>query len=253
MDTTSMERHRIERVRREPKRRTLTVQRAFALTPKMRRIAFVSPELADFVSPAPDDHVKLFVPDPGAPGGVAARDYTPRAFDGRTLTIDFALHEAGPATAWALAARPGDTIGIGGPRGSLMVADDFDFYLLVGDETALPAIGRRLEALRPGVPVATLVVVDGPDEIQTISTRADWRPVWVSRAGRDGDDAALLIAALAAWRRPEGDGYVWIGGEAGAARALKTCMLEERGHPAAWLKAAGYWVRGRPGESEKLG
>lgn len=253
MDITNPERHRIERVRREPKRRILTVRRAFPLTPSMRRIEFVSPDLADFASPAPDDHVKLFVPDPGSPGGVAMRDYTPRAFDGERLTIDFALHDAGPATAWARAAEPGATLQIGGPRGSLIVADDFDFYLMIGDETALPAIGRRLEGLRPGVPAATLVLVDGPDEIQAFDTRADWRPVWVSRAGRDADDASLLLAALAAWRAPEGDGYVWIAAEAQAARALKAHMLVERGHPPAWLKAAGYWVRGAPGESEKLG
>ena len=80
------------------------------------------------------------------------RDYTPRAFDaaGNRLTIDFALHDAGPATAWALNARPGETLLIGGPRGSTVVPDDFDFYLLAGDETALPSIGRRLESPASG-------------------------------------------------------------------------------------------------------
>ena len=182
------------------------------------------------------------------------RDYTPRAWDaaGETLTIDFAVHEAGPATAWALGARPGDPLEIGGPRGSLVVADDFDHYLLVGDETALPAIGRRVEGLRPGVPVTTLVVVDDADETQTFATRADWRPIWVARSGRDRDDAALLREALDKWAPPQGDGYVWIAAEAEAARALKAHMLEERGHPKAWLKAAGYWVSGKAGESEKM-
>ena len=225
-----------------------------ALTPKTRRIVFVSPELADFVSLGADDHIKVFAPDPASPQGVAMRDYTPRAFDiaGRALTIDFVLHEAGPASDWAREARPGDTLDIGGPRGSMVVADDFDHYLLVGDETALPAIGRRVEGLRPGVPVTTIVVVDGPEEAQAFETRADLRPVWLFRSEAGGDDAGRLLDAGRRWAPPPGDGYVWIGAEARAARALKTHMLEERGHPKAWLKASGYWVRGRAGESEKL-
>ncbi|MGO9741429.1 MAG: siderophore-interacting protein [Roseiarcus sp.] len=127
------------------------------------------------------------------------------------MTIDCALHEAGPATAWALAAKPGDALDIGGPRGSLVAPDDFDAYLLVGDETALPAIGRRVEGLRAGVAVTTVVVVDGPDEVQDFDTRADWRSIWLFR---DGDDGARLRDALASWAPPAGDGYVWIAAEA---------------------------------------
>ena len=134
----------------------------------------------------------------------------------------------------------------------MVVADDFDHYLLIGDETALPAIGRRVEDLRPGVPVTTIVVVDDPNEVQTFVTRADWRPVWLFRSGRECGDAALLREALEAWTPPQGDGYVWIAAEAQAARTLKTHMLEERRHPKAWLKAAGYWVKGKAGESEKF-
>ena len=162
------------------------------------------------------------------------------------------LHDAGPASDWAREARPGDTLDIGGPRGSMVVADDFDHYLLFGDETALPAIGRRVEGLRPGVPVTTIVVVDGPEEAQASETRADWRPVWLFRSEAGGDDAGRLLDAVRRWAPPPGDGYVWIGAEAPAARALKTHILEERGHPKAWLKASGYWVQGRAGESEKL-
>lgn len=246
-------RHRVERLRREPKRRRLTVARREALTPGMLRIEFASPDLADFDSRSPDDHIKLFVPDASSPQGVVMRDYTPRAFDAarQTLTIDFALHDAGPATLWAKGAKPGDAIEIGGPRGSVVVADDFDFYLLVGDETALPAIGRRVEGLRAGVPVTTAVVVDSPADVQRFATRADWRPLWVYRC-RDGrDDAALLLEALANWAAPAGDGYVWIAAEASVARPLKAYMLDARAHPKAWLKSAGYWVRGKPGESDK--
>jgi NADPH-dependent ferric siderophore reductase len=217
------------------------------ITPNMLRIRFTSADLHDFESLAPDDHVKVFVPNPLG-GEPCRRDYTPRAFDAArgTLTIDFALHDAGPATAWALAAQPGDRIEIGGPRGSLVVADDFDWYLLLGDETALPAIGRWVESRRAGVPVKTIVVVGDNAERQDFATRADWDATWVSRSGGQGDDARLLQAAVAAWGPlPEGDGYVWIAAEARVARALRTYVSETLGHPKGWMKASGYWMVGQ--------
>ena len=232
------------------RRRTLAVAAVDDLTPRLRRIRVTSPDLADFASAAPDDHVKLFLPASAGDGGgsveACMRDYTPRAFDpGReTLTIDFALHEAGPATRWALAARVGDALEIGGPRGSVVVADDFDWYLLIGDETALPAIGRRVEGLRAGVPVITVAVIGTAAEAQAVETRADWRPAWVARDGGARDDATLLRAALAELRFPAGDGYVWIAAEARTARSLRSYMIETRGHPADWVKASGYWLRG---------
>lgn len=247
-------RHQAEKFRQEPKRRALTVVQATDLTPHMRRIVLSSPELKDFVSRSPDDHIKLFFADPASAKGMVMRDYTPRRFDAarQQLTIDFALHEAGPATQWALNAAPGQKLEIGGPRGSLIVPDDFDYYLLIGDESALPSIGRRLEELRAGVKVTSLIVVDGPQDVQNIETRADWTPVWLFRSGQHGEDGALMRDAARNWAAPQGDGYVWIGAEARAARLMRDYMLEERGHPKNWLKASGYWVRGQAGAAEKF-
>jgi NADPH-dependent ferric siderophore reductase len=240
-------RHHVLKVRRETRRRLVTVAATELITPRMLRILFTSSDLHDFESLAPDDHVKLFVPNP-AGGDPCRRDYTPRAFDAArgTITIDFALHEAGPATFWALTAQPGDEIEIGGPRGSTIVADDFDWYLLIGDETALPAIGRRVESLRADVPVRTIAVVNDDEERQNFSTWADWEAVWVSRAGQQADDATLLLAALkATGPLPKGDGYVWIAAEARVARTLRTYVSETLGQPAEWLKASGYWTIGQ--------
>ena len=76
------QRHRIERIRREPKAATDARLRLDTVTPKMRRIEFASPELADFVQPRRRTTTsRCSSPDPAAPQGVAMRDYTPRAFD----------------------------------------------------------------------------------------------------------------------------------------------------------------------------
>lgn len=110
------------RVRHETRRRTLTVSAVNQLTLGVRRIVLRSPELHDFVSAAPDGHIKLFITED------EKRDYTPRAFHRAAgeLTIDFALHDAGPATDWAVRASVGDILEIGGPRGSMIVIRPYD-------------------------------------------------------------------------------------------------------------------------------
>ena len=244
--------HQITRVRHELRRRTLTVAGIEHVTPGMKRVHFTCPDLADFPSVGFDDHIKMFIPGAAAPGerGIM-RDFTPRAFDrtAGTIALDYALHDAGPAIDWAVAAAVGDTLEIGGPRGSAIVPDDFDWYWLIGDETALLAIGRRLEELRAGAPVTSVVLVDSEAEAQAIPTRAAWSARWIVRDGRD--DAATLAAVLAELPLPAGDGFVWIAAEAGAARAARG-VVEAKGHPSAWLKAAGYWQRGAVGVHVKL-
>ena len=251
-----MSRHQITRMRHELRRRKLTVAGIEDVTPGMRRVHFTSPDLSDFPSVGFDDHVKMFVPGTAREGERGTmRDFTPRRFDAAagTIALDYALHGssdgAGPAVAWAVAAKIGDTLEIGGPRGSAIVPDDFDWYWLIGDETALPAIGRRLEELRPDVPVTTIVLVDDAAEAQVIDTKADWSAHWIVRAG--SDDAATLAAAVAELALPSGDGFVWIAAEAGVARIVRAAV-EAKGHPREWLKASGYWQRGDAGVHVKL-
>lgn len=254
-------RHDIAKVRRDIRRRHGVVSELEMLSPRMRRITFTSPDFADFESPSPDDHVKVFFPAIASDGAatVSARDYTPRAFDleRRTLTLDFVLHAAGPATSWARTARVGDTLEIAGPRGSTIVADDFDWYLLVGDTSALPAIGRRVETLRDGVPVTTVVMLDDDADVQAFTTGAAWQPQWLVRrpgpAAEDGaGDASAILAALDGLPLHQGDGFVWVAGETAVARAVRRYLIEQRQHPPAWLKASAYWTRGRA-EREAVG
>ena len=88
-------------------------------------------DLEGFNSLGFDDHVKLFFPDgttnaEGAPD-MLSRDFTPRRYDAaaNTLEIDFAIHDAGPATRWAAQAKPGDALTLGGPRGSFIIPTAF--------------------------------------------------------------------------------------------------------------------------------
>lgn len=244
-------RHQSTRRRHELKRRRVTVGRVETLTPRMRRIEFTSPDLGDFVSLSPDDHVKIFFPDGDSP---AMRDFTPRRFDNgaSTLIIDFALHEAGPAAEWAAQATVGDDIEIGGPRGSHVIPDDFDWYLLVADESALPAMGRWLEELRAEVPVTTIALIADEGEVQSIDTKAVWSPSWLFRGDAHERDAELVREALQKFEAPSGDGFVWIAGEASLARAARGYVLDVLHHPRPWMKASGYWQRGDRGRHVEL-
>jgi len=102
----------------------------------------------------------------------ALRTYTVRAFDAAAgeLTIDFVHHgNTGLAGPWAAAARPGDPLLLLGPGGAYSPDPTADWHLLVGDESALPAIGAALERVPAGVPVLTLVEIDGPADEQELN------------------------------------------------------------------------------------
>lgn len=239
----------ITRHRFDTRRRTLTVADKRWLTPHMIRIVLTGEDLAGFTSLAPDDHIKLFF-DTGAEAP-QMRDYTPRAFDETSLTLDFAVHQAGPATDWAIGAGPGDLLTIGGPRGSAVVTGAFDWWLLIGDETALPAIGRWAEELPAGARLTTLVAIPSVDDRQVFASRATLESRWVIRPEVDSHQPGALLAAARGLVMPPGRGFVWIAAEAGVARALRDHFTQDRGHPLACIKAAGYWTSGRADASDK--
>jgi NADPH-dependent ferric siderophore reductase len=247
-----MTEHRITRVRHEITRRQLTVREVTRLTPAMLRMTLQGDELDGFYSASPDDHIKLFVP--GAAGEIERRDYTPRHYDAQagTLAIDFALHHAGPATRWALQAKAGDGIEIAGPRGSTLIPWSFDWYLLLGDETALPAIGRRIEEAPAGVKIISMVTVTGPREVQLFETKADHTALWVYRPAALADEPGPMLVALNELQLPEGEGFIWLAAEARVAKAARHYIENSRGHQRQWMKASGYWAKGVADSHVKL-
>ncbi|WP_029870637.1 siderophore-interacting protein [Rhizobium leguminosarum] len=241
----------IERIRHDTRRRLLKVESVVDITPSMRRVVLAGDDLADFISLGADDHIKIFIPT--ADGGEERRDYTPRRYDNaeRRLTIDFALHEAGPVTKWAIDANPGDRLEIGGPRGSAVVSKTVKRWLLIGDETALPAIGRRIEESGAGTVVTTIAAVTGPSEEQTFETSAELHVRWAHRPLSQATDAAALLKLLSTVDiQPET--FIWVAAEASVTRDIRAYLLE-RGCPLGWIKASGYWVFGKADTTEKFG
>jgi NADPH-dependent ferric siderophore reductase len=233
----------VQRVRHELKRREVTVARAEQLSPGFRAITFTSPALADFVSASFDDHVKLFLP---AGGELVGRDYTPRRWQpgGTELTIEFALHGHGPASEWARQAAPGQPAVIGGPRGSFVVPLDYDWHLLAGDASALPAIHRRLEELPAGSRAIVRIHAD-PADRRTFPSAATLDLQWV-------DSADALVQAVRAVALPAGEGYAWCAGEASSMAALRDAVLVDKRHPKEAARIAAYWKRGASAHHQDL-
>jgi len=252
---TTVDTQTIHRVMHEIKRRRLEVLRVVDLTPRMRRITLGGQELAGFVSLGTDDHVKLLFPQNAAETAAletlvlgagktdqpmpAMRDYTPRRYDldSLELDIDFVLHGDGPASTWAEQAEPGQFLHIGGPRGSMIVPDIFDSYLLIGDETALPAIARRLEGLAANRRALVIIEVANGAEQQRLESAAQVNVIWVLRDGGKNN----LLTTVKQLQVPSGDLYAWIATETKVSRQIRRVLLDEHGLDDQFVKAVGYW------------
>lgn len=260
--------HVITRVSHPLRYRRLHVRDVAPLSRRMRRMHLVGDDLAGFTTAAFDDHVKVFVPGddgrlpepvvgerslsfPGVEGPPPGRDFTVRHHDERqgVLTLDMGVYGPGPASRWAADARPGSVIGVAGPRGSGVISDTFDWYLLIGDEAALPAIARAVETLPASRRVVVIAEVDGSEDEQPITTRDGLDVRWIHRSATR---EALLPAVVADLALPAGQGFAWVAGEATLARAVRRVLIDGHHLDARWIKASAYWRQGAAGRHEVL-
>ncbi len=238
------------RVRHEgARRRELKVARVDRIAAHMIRVTFGG-DMEGFLSLGFDDHLKLFFPDgsldaEGQPQ-LVGRDYTPRRHDAATgtLEVDFAIHDAGPATRWAEQAAPGQTLPAGGPRGSFVVPFAFDWHLLIADDTGLPAVSRRLAEFPAGTRAVVIAEVDGPADQIPLDSQANVTIAWAYRDGAPAGASDALSRALREVTLPQGDFHAWVACESLVAKALRAQLLAEHGANPKWMRASGYWRRG---------
>jgi NADPH-dependent ferric siderophore reductase len=171
------------------------------------------------------------------------RTYTVRAWDPelRELTLDFVIHgDEGLAGPWAVRVQQGEIVRFLGPGGAYAPDADADWHLLVGDESALPAIAASLEAMPDGAKVYAFVEIEGPDEEQKIAS--DVEVVWLHRGDRPIGEA--LVEAVRALEFPEGRVCAFVHGEAGFVKELRRLLRVEREIPREDLSISGYWRLG---------
>jgi NADPH-dependent ferric siderophore reductase len=251
----------IQRIRHPFSARHVQLLARESISPGFVRLTLGGPELSGFVSAGFDDHVKLILPQAGLekprlPDMIdgrphfdgerpTMRDYTPLRFDAanNTLLMDFAVHGTGPAAQWAQSAPIGQWLGLAGPRGSLLIPADLQWHMLLGDETAMPAIERRLAEL----PAGTRAVV----RVQ-IADRADQR-AWRSAAELDLQWVDSLAEAADTLEFAPGEGFIWAAGENRTMAQLRKLLLAKPGAHPRRMRIASYWKQGEVGHHEEIG
>ncbi|MGU3361776.1 DUF2218 domain-containing protein [Methylobacterium sp. M6A4_1b] len=251
-----------------PSLREVRVRRIEDLTPHLRRITFAGRDLARY--DAPDMHIHLLIPPegqppvwpvPGAdgipvwpqgPSAPALRTYTVRRVDAAAgeIAVDFVLHDApGPGAAFAARARFGDVVGLLGPGGRGVAPADW--YLLAGDETALPAIARILERLAPeATGVAVIEVGEAADEL-TLAHPEGIALRWLHRTGAPAGSTLRLAEAVKAVPIPQDRRvFAWAGTEFETFKALRAHWRRTCGLPRDRHLAVAYWRRGHSEDAD---
>src|SRR5690625_243827 len=293
-----------------------TVVKTTQLSPTSLRITFTGDDLTDFVASGADQRINIIFPLPD--GGVAAfphfiddswyqfwralpetqrnpmRTYTVRAARPETqeIDVDFAIDPAaGPATIWAATSQPGDSVVIIGPNrrydgaaGGVEWRPDPQArrLLLVGDETAAPAICAILEGLelRSGQEVTAVIEVPTAADMLDGAAPAGASLTWLPREGaKRGDHLIKFVQSIAPqfaqtagtstghldeidvdteplWE-PAVDGrdedlnrsamYGWVAGEAKVVKSLRRYLVRDLGMDRRQVSFLGYWRLGRRG------
>ncbi|MEU6078393.1 siderophore-interacting protein [Micromonospora sp. NPDC047074] len=234
------------------------------LTPHLRRITLTGAEIDRFGYDGPDHLVRIFLaPAPGAelhlPDSAqwwpalkampeelrpVVRNYTVRRLDvaRREMDIDFVLHgDGGPASAWALTAAPGDRIGVFSDGASYAPPADTDWQLLVGDETALPAITAVLEALPAHTRAIALIEVGSAEDEIEVRTPAGATLTWLHRGDTPAGGSDVVIRALRELALPAGTPYAFVAGESAMVTTVRRHLCTERGIAKERVYFGGYW------------
>jgi len=245
--TSSIPPFSIDRRMNELRFRNVILAAREHLAPNYVRVRLEGDDLRGFDSPGADDHMRLFFPAE-MPDTVEelrsapSREYTPLSWGENWLDVEFALHgDEGVAARWAASAPIGSRISVGGPRGSAVLQGRPDSWLLVGDETAIPAI-RRFAGLIDDVPARIAIEVRGSgDEIEISAPVA---VEWIHRG--DAPAGSALIAFLEGLTESDAAGpdpFVFIAAEQQIVKPGRA-LLERWGVDTDHAIVKGYWKRG---------
>ncbi|AKM07911.1 Siderophore-interacting protein [Pelagerythrobacter marensis] len=239
-----------------PAPRTMTVLGSRKVTPNMLRLTLGGQGMVDYPPGQKGGYVKLMLLPQSEGGRPVVRTYTIRDQRHRELDIDFALHgdadhQAGPATRWALAARPGDAIEVGGPGPAKPLPAGFQHYLVAGDMAALPAIAANLEALPGDATGFVALEIQDANDRQALALPPGMQVRWLVNPA-PGSRPDLLETALRDYGWPAGSVYAWAACEFSAMRRLRSYLRQEQGLGSERLYLSSYWKSGLTEDAHKV-
>ncbi|MFI8414439.1 siderophore-interacting protein [Paeniglutamicibacter gangotriensis] len=236
------------------------------LSPHMMRLTFGGPGFANFQDKAVSDrYVKILFTKPElglqppydldalreklAPEDFPVRrTYTLRHVDleAQTVQIDFVIHgDQGIAGPWALNAKLGDQICFTSPGGLYTPNSEFDRHLLVGDESALPAISAAVEDMTEDMIGDIYLEVSGPEDEVRLDPPAGITVHWLHRGGYYTPENTKLEETVRNAEWHEGSLQVFAHGERETMKSLRAYLNGERGVDRRAMSLSAYWAYGR--------
>lgn len=290
----------------------VTLARKTLLTPSLMRCVFYGESVRKMKMDAPDQRIKLLLPPPD---GVyphlpddgewyrewlalpkaqrpLMRTYTLREVDAERaeMVVEFVVHGTeGPASAWAIQSQPGDEVRIVAPN-SESEGDSGGYEwlpparmtraLLIGDETALPAIKGILEqmAQRPQ-PAQVQAFIEVPLEEDCVDmSHFPFAEVhWLPRKAQQATYGERLLASVREqvilpeitaqakndqlpeiaegelmWEKANlahSQFFGWVAAESSVVKALRRYLSGERQVGRDTITFMAYWSQGRQRES----
>ncbi len=266
IDTIAAARVRKAPVPQSPCAVAARVRRVLPLGPHMIRITLTAPEFAGWKYLRSDHYVRLLFPPqhqdvprlplseqwwpemvamPAAERPVL-RNYTVVDVrpDDAEVDIDFVRHEpAGPACEWASTAVPGAHVGLIDQGVLHEIRREATDYLIVGDESALPAAAGLLAALPAAMTATVLVEVPDLRDRRDLPTACAADVRYLIRSAPRSRPGMLLPEAVRSWRPAGARPVAWVSGESRMTTAVRR-MLVEQGIPRGDISFHGYFKHG---------
>jgi NADPH-dependent ferric siderophore reductase len=223
------------------------------ITPNMKRITLGGEDLKRYPPDQAGSYIKLALEEPGQSVPVM-RTYTIRNHreDSCEIDVDFVLHgDNGPASAWAGKAKPGDQILVGGPGPKKTVNLEADWYFLVADMTALPALSVNLETLPESAKGYAVIEVLDEKDIQQLKAPEGIEINWVVASNNDiGREKIIECVRSRTWL--DGRVGVWAASEFETMRALRQYFKKELKLPTSDAYISSYWKNGLREDEHKV-
>jgi NADPH-dependent ferric siderophore reductase len=201
----------------------------------------------------------LRIPDGERP---VMRNYSVRAYRPATaatsaeLDVDFVLHgsaadgTAGPASRWAETCQPGEHVLIIDEGLTFNPQRGIDRVLLVGDETALPAISSICASLGPDAVGTAIIEVPSDDDALAFPHPSGIEIAWIVRP-YDLSPGALALDTLARTALPDAPFHAYAAGEQSLASGVRKHLVGERGVDKNAVSFCGYWKIGASSPASK--